>query len=453
MSFYKNLLLHLPEVRSPNKKGNLKSRLTWTFWIILLYLFLATIPLYGISVEQSQFFERIELLLGAKIGKLLTLGIGPIITSSIILQLLKGSGILKFNFQTDEGKFLYTGTHKLLTFFFIILESILFVKFGAINPQSADLFWIVVFQLALGGFLVFYMDEVVKKYGFGSGVSLFIAAGIGQAVFLLLFSPFTQSGEFGIFNMTEPVVGKIWASIYFLGSGDMTGFYFTVLGPILTTIFLFFVIVFFQSINVYIPLSFGAARGQSYRWPLNFFYAGVIPVILTSAISSNLQIWGRVFNADWFAKFENGNLVSGVLTYIQAPQDIWTSFGSPDLLNGLTYAIFFIVFCTLFSYLWVTTSGQDSQSVAKQIINSGLQIPGFRKDVRIIERILDRYIVPLTILGGIGIGLLASIADILGALTSGTGILLMVMIIYQFYTQLAKESAEDFTFMKRFLRK
>ena len=89
MSFYKNLLLHLPEVRSPTKKGNLKSRLTWTFWIILLYLFLATIPLYGISVEQSQFFERIELLLGAKIGKLLTLGIGPIITSSIISSTFK----------------------------------------------------------------------------------------------------------------------------------------------------------------------------------------------------------------------------------------------------------------------------------------------------------------------------------------------------------------------------
>ena len=95
----------------------------------------------------------------------------------------------------------------------------------------------------------------------------------------------------------------------------------------------------------------------------------------------------------------------------------------------------------------------DSKSQAKQIINSGLQIPGFRKDVRIIEKILDRYIIPLTIMGGIGIGLLASTADLLYALTSGTGILLMIMIIYQFYQTLARESMEDFSMLRRFMRK
>ena len=454
MSFYKNLLMHLPEVHSPSKKGTLKDRMKWTFWILLLYLFLATIPIFGISVEQSSFFARIELLLGAKIGKLLTLGIGPIITASIILQLLKGSGIVRFNLQTEAGKFIYTGTQKLLTFIFIILESILFVKFGAISPNSPDLFFIVAFQLALGGFLVFYMDEVIKKWGFGSGVSLFIAAGIGQAVFLQLFSPFTQTGAWGLFNgSSEVVIGKFFALFYYLSNGDITNLFFSVIGPILVTIFLFFLIVFFQSLNVHIPLSFDRFKGQSYKWPLNFFYAGVLPVILVSALASNFQLWGQLLNADWFAKFENGQLVGGFVKYLNAPSDIWSSLGNLDYSNVASYSVFMIIGCVLFSYLWIQTSGQDSKSIAKQIINSGLRIPGFRKDVRIIERILDRYIVPLTILGGIGIGILASFANILGALTSGTGILLLVMIIYQFYTQLTKESMDDFGMMKKFMKK
>jgi len=115
--------------------------------------------------------------------------------------------------------------------------------------------------------------------------------------------------------------------------------------------------------------------------------------------------------------------------------------------------MYLIIGSTLFAYFWVQTAGLDSRSQAKQIINSGLQIPGFRKDERIIERILDRYILPLTIMGGVGVGLLASTANLLTALTSGTGILLMVMIIYQFYKQLAKESMDDFSLLRRFMRK
>ena len=95
----------------------------------------------------------------------------------------------------------------------------------------------------------------------------------------------------------------------------------------------------------------------------------------------------------------------------------------------------------------------DSRSQAKSILNSGLQIPGFRKDERIIQRVLDRYIVPLTIMGGIGIGLLAALADVLSALTRGTAILLLIMIIYQFYQQVARESMDDFAMLKRLMRK
>ena len=473
MSAYKNLLMLLPEVRNPEKKGTLKTRMLWTLVILVLYLFLATIPLYGVLAEQASYFQQLELLLGAKIGKLLTLGIGPIVTSSIVLQLLKGSGILNFDLSSEDGKFVYGGTHKLLTFFFIIAEAIIYVAFGAVSndPSVAGSFWIVALQLALGGFIVFYMDEVVKKWGIGSGVSLFIAAGIGQAVFILLFSPLGQAGALAWPIGDDVPVGKLWAGMYYLATQDPSSLLTSVVGPIGITALLFFLIVFFQSVNVEIPLSFGRVRGQSMKWPLNFFYSGVIPIILVSAIRANFQLWAtllqnRVGESGFWSfisrhiigqvDIASGTPVSGFINWI-VPVRLWDNLAnllSFDIwAHMLSYMIFMVVGSTLFAYFWVQTSGQDSRSVAKQIINSGLQIPGFRKDERIIQRVLDRYIVPLTIMGGVGIGVLAATADVFSALTSGTGTLLLIMIIYQFYQQLARESMEDFSLLKKLMRK
>ena len=102
-----------------------------------------------------------------------------------------------------------------------------------------------------------------------------------------------------------------------------------------------------------------------------------------------------------------------------------------------------MVASAVFSVFWVKTSGMDESSQAKNILSSGLQIPGFRKDQRVLESILKRYIMPLTVMGGLAIGALAALADFLGALTSGTAILLAVMIAYQFYQSIAQQHAMD----------
>lgn len=472
MSMYKNFLLYLPKVREPEKKGTLKTRLKWTFGILVLFLFLSSIPLFGIDSAQADYFRTLELLLGAKFGTLLTLGIGPIVTSSIVLQLLKGSGILNLDTSTEEGKFMYDGTQKTLTFIFILIQAVVYTAFGAVSPAAPQFFWIVTFQLALGGFLVVYMDEIIKKWGFGSGVSLFIAAGIGGAVFVQLFSPFTSVGDMNVTDVNNPPVGKFFQLILFLQAGNIDALFTSVLGPVFITVALLFVIVFFQSVNVEIPLSFGRVRGQGIRWPLNFFYSGVMPVILISALGANLQLWARLLqsvaekaDSSAFVRFISEHIlgqfqgqvpISGLVNWIY-PVSLWENLGNLFTLqvwpHMLSYTLYLVIGSTLFAYFWVQTAGLDSRSQAKNIINSGLQIPGFRKDVRIVERVLDRYIVPLTIMGGIGIGLLAATADILTALTSGTGILLMVMIVYQFYQQLARESMEDFSLLRKLMRK
>ena len=102
-----------------------------------------------------------------------------------------------------------------------------------------------------------------------------------------------------------------------------------------------------------------------------------------------------------------------------------------------------MILATVFSIFWVKTSGMDAKSQARNISASGLQVAGFRQDERILESILDRYIMPLTVMGGAAIGLLGSITNLFGALVSGTSILLVIMIMFQFYQSIAKEHMMD----------
>ena len=119
------------------------------------------------------------------------------------------------------------------------------------------------------------------------------------------------------------------------------------------------------------------------------------------------------------------------------------SIAGIDVLHAIVYIIIMMVGALIFSLLWVQTSGMDASSQARQMMSSGLQIPGFRKDVRVMEQLLSRYITPLTAMGGLAIGLLASVADLMGALAAGTSILLSVMIVYQLYELIAQQHMMD----------
>ena len=114
-----------------------------------------------------------------------------------------------------------------------------------------------------------------------------------------------------------------------------------------------------------------------------------------------------------------------------------------DLARLLTYSLLMVGGSMLFSVFWVQTAGMDASSVAKQIQSTGLQIPGYRRDIRVIERVLNKYIPPLAVIGGAAVGFLAAYADFTLALGTGTGILLATMIVYQLYEEIASQHLED----------
>src|SRR3989338_3592404 len=138
MSFFNNFLTNLPEVASPSqRKLAFKDKLKWTLITLVVFFFLSIIPLYGLGQNELSRFEILSIILGASFGSILSLGIGPIVTGSIVLQLLNGSGILKFDTSSHEGRKRYQGVQKLASVFFIIFEAFIYVFMGGLRPSEA----------------------------------------------------------------------------------------------------------------------------------------------------------------------------------------------------------------------------------------------------------------------------------------------------------------------------
>lgn len=476
MSFFENIIHNLPEVAGPTQKRlSFKEKLKWTSIVLALFFILGFIPLYGLGQNALQQFEFMSVILGAEFGSIISLGIGPIVTASIVLQLLNGSGIINFNLTTTEGKKRFQGIQKLLAIFFVIFEGAIYVFMGGLAPNmigevlpsgllmTESLFFkmelILVFQLFLGGILIMFMDEVISKWGFGSGISLFIAAGVSKSLFIRLFSWIPLSGVEGA-GAYSYATGAVLALFQSLSQNDPVTAGLKLAG-ILATVIVIIMSVYAQSMKVEIPLSFGRIRGHGIRWPLKFLYTSNIPVILVAALIANLQLWATLFER-WGRPILGtvSGQGSGFIKWITIPGGQEGLVGE-ILKNTLTWThigqatgYFFLIMigCVVFAWFWMQTAGMDARSQAKQMMASGLQIPGFRKDPRVLERLLDRYIGPLTIMGGIAIGILAAVADLAGALANGTGILLTVMIIYNLYEEIAKQHMMDMNpMMRRFM--
>ncbi len=466
MSIWKTIISNLPEVEGPTQKTlSFKEKLKWTSIVLVIFFVLGLLPLFGLGINALQRFETLSIILGAEFGSLISLGIGPIVTASIVLQLLNGSGIWKFDLTKPEGKKTFQGTQKLMSLLFIIFESAIYVFLGGLAPFEQfkgtgfylQLQLILILQLFLGGLLILFLDEVVSKWGFGSGISLFIAANVSKSLFIQAFNWLPGPG--GVAGTTYSS-GAIPAFFQSLVAGDVTTA-LIMASAVLSTILVFVIAVYVQSMKVEIPLSFGMVRGHGIRWPLSFIYTSNIPVILVAALIANFQLWGRLLQNIGYPLLgtfssSSGSPVSGFVYWLQGPDIIRNVIQQHTLLIGfapylqaLVYMLFFIVGSVIFSFFWVQTAGMDSKSQAHQMISSGLQIPGFRRDERVLEKLLNRYILPLTIMGGITVGFLAAFADLTGALSGGTGILLTVMIVYKLYEDIAKQHMMDMNPMMR----
>ncbi len=460
-----------PAVEKPLYKQSFNLRLKWTGIALILYLILSYITVYGVAPAAYEQFRFFEIVLGSKFGSLMTLGIGPIVTAGIILQLLVGSKILNWDTTKPEYRKKFQSWSKSLAIIFAFVEAIAFTLSGAIQTVGGPgILIFVIFQLALGGIIVIFLDDLVTKWGFGSGISLFIAAGVASQIFIRIFSPFAVTCRpldfYSCFpSEANPPTGLIWSGFLSLSSGNFVETLVNFV-PLISTALIFIVVVYAQHIKINIPLAFAALRGFGRTWSLKLFYTSNIPVILAAAFIANIQLMGRAglqpnelgLLCGALGCYNNqGNPVSGLVYYLSAPRNllidiITQNIVSSEILRAITYLILLASLATIFSVFWVKTAGMDAKSVAEQISSIGMQIPGYRRDPRIIEAVLNRYIPALAVLGGLSIGVLAAIADFTGAIGTGTGILLTVMIVYNYYEEISAQPKEEIhPFIRKFL--
>ena len=224
----------------------------------------------------------------------------------------------------------------------------------------------------------------------------------------------------------------------------------------LTTIGVIILIVYLSGLRVEVPVSYAKYRGFRGKFPIKLLYVSNIPVIFAAALFGNIYfisqiIWSKYNQAGtnfWLnllgtfkVSGESYAPSGGLVYYVVAPGNL--SGVAQDPVRALVYAGLMITICVFFAVTWVEVGGMDSRTVAKQLVDSGMQIEGFRRSYSPIEQLLSRYIPTVTILGGLLVGALASFSDFFGAFGSGTGILLTVGIIQQYYELLAKERISE----------
>jgi preprotein translocase subunit SecY len=490
------LIKRFPAVTKPEGHVHFRTKLLWSFVCLLAYFVLSNVFIYGLG-EQLDAFASFRAILAGASGSLVHLGIGPIVTGSIIMQLFVGAKIIKLNLQNSEDKAIYQGAQKVLVIVMIFVESIPQV-FGFLEPSTAlnaqvGLGWartIIIAQLAIGSYLVFLMDEVVSKWGLGSGISLFIVAGVAQSLFTGLVSWIpAQAGT--PLSVTNPPGGIIPKTFYLLSEHSTAslvgggGFEQLLIGTnngdpntlaaLIGTLATFFIVVFAEASRIELPLAHGRVRGARGRYPIRLLYASNIPVILAGALLANVNLIGLLLWSGplsnmpflgqklWVGGYQEGTTtaVTGLAYYFSQINGLgaWLlPFLSPQysglllqreawqiLLHVGLYAAFMIGGSIIFAIFWIETTNMGPEQVAKQIEGSGMQIPGFRRDPRVTAKILERYIPVVTVIGGAAVGALAVFADLIGTIgnATGTGLLLAVGILQRLYEQIAKEQAME----------
>ncbi|HTT74313.1 MAG TPA: preprotein translocase subunit SecY [Thermoplasmata archaeon] len=516
----KPLTSRMPAVSQPKGHVHFRSKMFWTVGILLLYFLLTNIYLFGVDqATVIDLFASYRAILAGAQGTLMDLGIGPIVTGSIIMQLFVGAKIINLDLTDDQDKGMYQGTQKVLVVAMIFVEAVpqvfgyitpsasIVSTFGAFSPGNGLLLanTIIVAQLVFGSYLVFLMDEVVSKWGIGSGISLFIAAGVAQQIIqgTLNWVPQNPSLPLSSGNTPSGAIPKtLWILTHYTASQLASGGWEQILlrqpNPIVAlvgTAAIFFLVAWTESTRIELPLSHAEARGARGRYPLRLIYASNIPVILMSALLANVSVftvllWSNptlvhfpLLGHQWWigsyptaaqataANISQTQPLTGGAFYLSTPNGLeswllpiinYGTYGSAlfghTWWQGLVHVgIYFgamVGGSILFAKFWIQTTNMGPEAVARQIEASGMQIPGFRREPRVLRRVLERYIPVITVISGAAVGALAAGADLIGTLgnASGTGVLLMVGIIINLYEAMGREQLMEMNpLLRRFL--
>ncbi len=453
IEIFKPLARFFPNISKPDRKVAFNEKIFWTAMALIVYFVMSHVPLFGTQgMSQQDPLGALRVIFASNRGTLMELGIGPIVTAGLILQVLAGSRMVNIDMTNPEDRSMFTSASKILAVVMTIFEASAYLLGGTYGQITVETQIVILCQLVVAGIIVLLLDEMLQKgWGLGSGISLFIAAGVAQAIWWDSMSPMGPMGD-----------GKLYGALIAFGQGIARG---DALGDIFyrsqglpdmiaffTTLIVFAVIFYFNGMRVEIPVSYARYRGFKGKFPIKLLYVSNIPVIFAAALFGNIYfisqiIWSRYnqgnssFWLNLIGQFtttgQQYQPTGGLVYYVVPPNSLAGVMADPA--RAAVYAVLLVVFCVFFAVTWVEVGGMDPNTVSKQLLDSGMQIEGFRRSQVPIRQLLQRYIPVVTIVGAIIIGVIAASADFLGAFGSGTGILLTVGIIEQYYQILVRE--------------
>ncbi|XP_037494706.1 protein transport protein Sec61 subunit alpha [Jatropha curcas] len=517
-------LSFLPEVQTADRKVPFREKVIYTVISLFIFLVCSQLPLYGIhSTTGADPFYWMRVILASNRGTVMELGITPIVTSGLVMQLLAGSKIIEVDNNVREDRALLNGAQKLLGILIAVGEAVAYVlsgMYGSVSQLGVGNAILIIIQLCFAGIIVICLDELLQKgYGLGSGISLFIATNICENIIWKAFSPTTinsgRGAEFegaviALFHLLITRPDKVRAlreAFYRQNLPNVTN--------LLATVLIFLIVIYFQGFRVVLPVRSKNARGQQGSYPIKLFYTSNMPIILQSALVSNLyfisQLLYRRYSGNFLvnllgkwkeSEYSNGQSVpvGGLAYYITAPSRcVSPPSAKPFVLQILygskSFSMPLHIWCSCCSALcqllsrntWIEVSWRhpaklDLVALSKlKVYEKSLVIshasqfysmrsaecpaeiwhgnmsltclllqeqqmvmPGHRESN--LQKELNRYIPTAAAFGGICIGALTVLADFMGAIGSGTGILLAVTIIYQYFETFEKERASELGF-------
>ncbi|KAF1811905.1 transporter SEC61 subunit alpha [Eremomyces bilateralis CBS 781.70] len=407
---------------------------------------MSQMPLYGIvSSDSSDPMYWLRMMLASNRGTLMELGITPIISSGMVFQLLAGTHMLDIDMNLKTDRELYQTAQKLLALIISVGQAIVYVVSGLYGPPSElglGVCILLVVQLVIAGLVIILLDELLQKgYGFGSGISLFIATNVCESIVWKAFSPTTINTGRG-----PEFEGAVLALVHLLitwpnKSLALREAFFRQNLPnimnLMATVVIFAAVIYLQGFRVEIPVKSSRQRGMRGSYPVRLFYTSNMPIMLQSALTSNVFIISQML----YSRFTDNLLVrllgvweplqdgssqlhaaSGIAYYMSPPLSFSQALLDP--IHTAVYLVYMIVACAIFSKTWIEVSGSSPRDVAKQLKEQGLVMAGHREQSMYKE--LKRVIPTAAAFGGACIGVLSVTSDMLGALGSGTSILLAV---------------------------
>jgi len=395
-------------LRQAFKMKDVRTKILITLALLLVYRLGAFIPIPGINPQvfydairdaggASDFLNLLSGLAGGALanGAILALGVGPYITSSIVMQLLTIAipGLERLSKQGDEGRRKIAVYTRYMALVMALAQAIAIVwSLGIANNIDGNLFgasvptiviaMIVVLVLTAGAMFTVWIGDKITEHGIGNGMSMLIFVGI------------MSTGAMAFFVSVRDVFTNI-------------SYIVTPIVFIVTLTIIFSLIVFVDLAERRIPVTYAKQikgnkmyGGQNANIPMKINAVGVIPIIFAFSILNFPQLIMSMFWPDsgatqWYADYMGtGTWVNIVLTAL--------------LILG-------------FSYFYASLSF-NPEDVSRQIQQQGGFILGFRPGVPTrdyLRRVHNR----ITLFGALFLMFMALIPSLIfNAVTPGSAL-------------------------------